>query len=1140
MPADALLQPRRRRQRPLLRRQGLHRRRERLVLQARPVPHRALGQAPHPGGRGEAPAARHERRTGGSTGATSCSRRRRCSSARRSSSARAPGTSTACARATSRRLGLPHRLGPRRHAGPDGRPEAPRDRREAVHQGSRRRPAARPVAAARGRRPSGSCRPATASSRSGRAACSARSRSTTARTATAPARRSAPSSPSTATSTSSRRTRSRRRGSRARTSRSACATPVVVAKIWMGGGITTPAFVGDRLVVAGYDEIVHLYSVTYDEAAEGDDGALPSADGRWWTVSVRETASLHRRRRLRGDAGRLGRARLHRLARRQPVLPRRGLRRRRAPRPPPPPRVSSAHAARRQDAGASAWRRPRPLRPPLVLFMLLAAPPRPAAAKVPAFRPGRRASSSTPTWDSPSSSATPRRTRATCPPSTVSTGPTSGAAPRRQLHRLRAHARRGGLGAARLSARDPRRLPGLRGHGPRAAAARETAIVFDRQDRAYSPLTIRLRDGSTPQRPPRLAGPLPDLVRRPLARGAVRRARPGPGTTSSTGRRSSPSGRGRPSRRAPRPAPLPLGDAAGHRRRRGHRAGTHARHERVPGPQPGLGRLVVRRHGRRDDLLRLAGGHARRRRRRAGDGRRLRPRDRHGRVHRSSSPACRPDDDPHVQPGICVDGRGYLHVVTGAHGGPFLYTRSAVPLRVDAGWTAPEPTLDDGYYIPSADLSEGRQTLPLVRVRRGRRPPHRLSAVAPAVRPLSPARGLRGAVAPAQAVGTAVEPRACRRRRRRPRLLHLLPEARHGPRRSSLPLARATPAATSSRTPTTALPATGSSPTRRSSRASTAADAARLRRQRRRRGASPPPPTSPPAIDRPGGVVRRPTGRLARLATVVTVACWASALLASAGPAAALVSTGDGSLALAEPPALRATTSPLSRSPTRREAGRSATTGRSCARVTAGVPGPGSDRRRDAAVRASLAARAASSAWAVGDDGDDPQDPRRRQDLAPPGLGDEPHAARGRRRLGTARLGGRRERHGEEHVRRRRALVSAAGDDGAEPVRRRLRRRATRPDRRRLRPGHRLDRERGSDLARALQTSYGGESLRDVQCRDRQHGWVGRSQGDAPADDERRPHVGAPPERRPGGPHRGAHDRRRRQRMRRRARRHRS
>ena len=69
-------------------------------------------------------------------------------------------------------------------------------------------------------------------------------------------------------------------------------TPVVVAKLWMGGGITTPLIVGDSIVAAGYDEIVHLYRLSYSEAKQGDDGALPSADGRWWTVGVRQTASF--------------------------------------------------------------------------------------------------------------------------------------------------------------------------------------------------------------------------------------------------------------------------------------------------------------------------------------------------------------------------------------------------------------------------------------------------------------------------------------------------------------------------------------------------------------------------------------------------------------------------------------------------------------------------------------------------------------------------------------------------------------------------------------------------------------------------------------------------------------------------------
>ena len=69
-------------------------------------------------------------------------------------------------------------------------------------------------------------------------------------------------------------------------------TPVVVAKVWMNGGIATPIIVGDRIVAAGYDRMVHLYKLTYAKAAEGDPGALPSADGNWWTVRVTETASF--------------------------------------------------------------------------------------------------------------------------------------------------------------------------------------------------------------------------------------------------------------------------------------------------------------------------------------------------------------------------------------------------------------------------------------------------------------------------------------------------------------------------------------------------------------------------------------------------------------------------------------------------------------------------------------------------------------------------------------------------------------------------------------------------------------------------------------------------------------------------------
>lgn len=70
----------------------------------------------------------------------------------------------------------------------------------------------------------------------------------------------------------------------------------------------------------------------------------------------------------------------------------------------------------------------------------------------------------------------------------------------------------------------------------------------------------------------------------------------------------------------------------------------------------------------------------------------------------------RPDDDLHVKPGICVDSLGYLHVVSGAHGGAFLYTRSREPLRIDAGWTTPEPVLDDGYWNEKTEDAEARQT----------------------------------------------------------------------------------------------------------------------------------------------------------------------------------------------------------------------------------------------------------------------------------------------------------------------------------------------------------------------------------------------------------------------------------------------
>ncbi len=67
-------------------------------------------------------------------------------------------------------------------------------------------------------------------------------------------------------------------------------TPVQVAKIWNGGAISTPIIVDDSLVVASYDQRVHLFDIEYTESEKGVDGALPAAngDGSYWTVSLQE------------------------------------------------------------------------------------------------------------------------------------------------------------------------------------------------------------------------------------------------------------------------------------------------------------------------------------------------------------------------------------------------------------------------------------------------------------------------------------------------------------------------------------------------------------------------------------------------------------------------------------------------------------------------------------------------------------------------------------------------------------------------------------------------------------------------------------------------------------------------------------
>jgi len=65
-----------------------------------------------------------------------------------------------------------------------------------------------------------------------------------------------------------------------------------VFKTNIGGSISTPIMVDDTLLAAGYDAKVHLYRVGYAPSQEGAEGALRSPDGRWWKVSVTETATF--------------------------------------------------------------------------------------------------------------------------------------------------------------------------------------------------------------------------------------------------------------------------------------------------------------------------------------------------------------------------------------------------------------------------------------------------------------------------------------------------------------------------------------------------------------------------------------------------------------------------------------------------------------------------------------------------------------------------------------------------------------------------------------------------------------------------------------------------------------------------------
>lgn len=75
----------------------------------------------------------------------------------------------------------------------------------------------------------------------------------------------------------------------------------------------------------------------------------------------------------------------------------------------------------------------------------------------------------------------------------------------------------------------------------------------------------------------------------------------------------------------------------------------------------------------------------------------------------------RPLNNSHNVPGICIDGEGYLHVVTGAHyGQSFFYTRSLLPNRIDAGWTDPEPVWATGWKATTGEEAGGQTYVSLV------------------------------------------------------------------------------------------------------------------------------------------------------------------------------------------------------------------------------------------------------------------------------------------------------------------------------------------------------------------------------------------------------------------------------------------
>ncbi|MAE66954.1 MAG: hypothetical protein CMJ18_22065 [Phycisphaeraceae bacterium] len=76
--------------------------------------------------------------------------------------------------------------------------------------------------------------------------------------------------------------------------------------------------------------------------------------------------------------------------------------------------------------------------------------------------------------------------------------------------------------------------------------------------------------------------------------------------------------------------------------------------------------------------------------------------------------------DRHNGPVISVDSKGYLHVIIGAHGDNFLYTKSLKPNSTTDGWTepymfgTPNPPRGGGSYTYTGTVMDGDDTLHLV------------------------------------------------------------------------------------------------------------------------------------------------------------------------------------------------------------------------------------------------------------------------------------------------------------------------------------------------------------------------------------------------------------------------------------------